>query len=92
MNDKPIYVTQPSLAPLDEYMKILQGVWERGILTHNGPLVQQLEKDLCEKLNIPNFVAVSNGTIALQMAIKALELKGEIITTPFTWIATVSAI
>lgn len=92
MNDKPIYVTQPSLAPLDEYMKILEGVWERGILTHNGPLVQQLEKDLCEKLNIPNFVAVSNGTIALQMAIKALELKGEIITTPFTWIATVSAI
>jgi dTDP-4-amino-4,6-dideoxygalactose transaminase len=92
MNEKPIYVTQPSLAPLDEYMKILQGVWERGILTHNGPLVQQLEKDLCEKLNIPNFVAVSNGTIALQMAIKALELKGEIITTPFTWIATVSAI
>jgi dTDP-4-amino-4,6-dideoxygalactose transaminase len=92
MNDKPIYVTQPSLAPLDEYIKILEGVWERGILTHNGPLVQQLEKDLCEKLNIPNFVAVSNGTIALQMAIKALELKGEIITTPFTWIATVSAI
>lgn len=92
MNDKPIYVTQPSLAPLNEYMKILEGVWERGILTHNGPLVQQLEKDLCGKLNIPNFVAVSNGTIALQMAIKALELKGEIITTPFTWIATVSAI
>jgi len=92
MNDKPIYVTQPSLAPLDEYMKILEGVWECGILTHNGPLVQQLEKDLCKKLNIPNFVVVSNGTIALQMAIKALELKGEIITTSFTWIATVSAI
>ena len=92
MNNNPIYVTQPSLAPLDEYMKILEGVWQRGILTHNGPLVQQLEKNLCEKLNIPNFVAVSNGTIALQMAIKALELKGEIITTPFTWIATVSAI
>ena len=92
MNNKPIYVTQPSLAPLDEYMKILEGVWERSILTHNGPLVQQLEKDLCEKLNIPSLVAVSNGTIALQMAIKALELNGEIITTPFTWIATVSAI
>ena len=92
MNNKPIFVTQPSLAPLNEYMEILKGIWERGILTHNGPMVQQLEKDLCEKLNIPNFVAVSNGTIALQMAIKALELKGEIITTPFTWIATVSAI
>lgn len=92
MNHKPIYVTQPSLAPLDEYMELLKGVWERGILTHNGPLVQRLEKDLCEKLNISNFIAVSNGTIAIQMAIKALELKGEIITTPFTWIATVSAI
>ena len=57
-----------------------------------GPLVQQFEKDLSAKLGINDFVAVTNGTIALQMAIKALELKGEIITTPFTWIATVSAI
>ena len=92
MPDKPIYVTQPSLAPLEEYVEILKGVWERGILTHNGPLVQQLERELCSKLNLSGFVAVSNGTIALQMAIKALKLKGEIITTPFTWIATVSAI
>jgi len=91
-NDNPIYVTQPSLAPLDEYTELLKGVWERGILTHNGPLVQQLEKDICEKEGIANFIAVSNGTIALQMAIKALELHGEIITSPFTWIATVSAI
>lgn len=92
MSEKPIYVTMPSLAPLAEYVEILEGVWERGILTHNGPLVQQLEKDLCTRLGLTNFVAVSNGTIALQMAIKALALKGEIITTPFTWIATVSAI
>lgn len=92
MDKNPIYVTMPSLAPLEEYVELLKGVWERGILTHNGPLVQQLEQDLCAKLDIPNFVAVSNGTIALQMAIKALELKGEIITTPFTWIATVSSI
>ncbi len=90
--NKPIYVTQPSLAPLEEYMEILKGVWDRNILTHNGPLVQQLENEISEKLKLPNFVAVSNGTIAIQMAIKALELKGEIITTPFTWIATVSAI
>lgn len=92
MENKPIYVTAPSLAPLDEYVELLKGIWERGILTHNGPLVQQFENDLCKKLNLKNFVAVSNGTIAIQMAIKALELKGEIITTPFTWIATVSAI
>lgn len=90
-----IYVTQPSLAPLEEFTELLRGVWDRGILTHNGPLVQQLERELCTKLEISHCVAVSNGTIAIQMAIKALGLSGtggEIITTPFTWVATVSAI
>jgi len=91
-NTKPIFVTMPSLAPLEEYNEILKGVWQRGILTHNGPLVQQLEKELEGRLGVERFVLVSNGTIAIQMAIKALELKGEIITSPFTWIATVSAI
>ena len=90
--NKPIFVTQPSLAPLEEFTELLKGVWERGILTHNGPLVQQLEKDLNTKLHTPNMTVVSNGTIAIQMAIKALELEGEIITTPFTWVATISAI
>lgn len=89
---KPIYVTQPSLAPLNEFVHYLEGVWERGILTHNGPLVQKLEHDLSSKLGIEYLTLVSNGTVALQMAIKALELKGEIIISPFTWIATVSAI
>jgi len=92
MENKPIFVTQPSLAPLAEYMELLKGVWERGILTHNGPLVQQFEKEICKILGINHFVAVNNGTMAIQMAIKALKLKGDIITTPFTWIATVSAI
>lgn len=92
MNRKPIFVTQPALPPLEEYVELLQGVWERGILTHNGPLVQQFERELCARLGIGCFVAVSNGTIAIQMAIKALAIKGEIITTPFTWVATVSAI
>ena len=89
---KPIFVTQPSLPPLDEYVELLRGVWDSGILTHNGPLVQKLESDLCDKLGISNFVAVTNGTIALQMAIRALSLNGEIITTPFSWVATISAI
>ena len=92
MKNKKIYVTNPSLAPLDEYIDILKEVWETGILTHNGPLVQKLEKEICLKIGLKNFISVSNGTIALQMAIKALDLKGEIITTPFTWIATISAI
>jgi hypothetical protein len=92
MKNNPIYVTMPSMAPLEEYVELLKDVWDRGILTHNGPMVQQLENKLCKKLKITNFVTVTNGTVALQMAIKALELKGEIITTPFTWIATLSAI
>jgi len=89
---KPIYVTSPSLAPLEEYTALLESVWQTGILTHNGPLVQRLEKELSEKLGVANFLTVTNGTTALQMAIKALDIKGEIITTPFSWIATVSAI
>lgn len=92
MSKQPVYVTMPTLAPLEEYTEILKGVWERGILTHNGPMVQLLEQKFNAHLNLRNSVAVSNGTIALQMAIKALELKGEIITSPFTWVATVSAI
>ena len=92
MKSKNIYVTQPSLAPLEEYVDILKEVWESGILTHNGPLVQKPERKFEEKLKIKHFLTAVNGTIALQMAIKALELKGEIITTPFTWIATISAI
>lgn len=87
-----IYVTQPSLAPLHEFVELLKDTWDTGILTHNGPLVRKLETDLCKTLNVENLSVVTNGTIALQMAIKALELKGEIITTPFSWVATISAI
>jgi dTDP-4-amino-4,6-dideoxygalactose transaminase len=92
MDKGKINVTQPSLPPLSEYMAYLEKIWESGVLTNNGPMVQELEMQLAEFLSIKNFVAVSNGTIAIQMAIKALDLKGEIITTPFTWIATLSAI
>ena len=92
MGTKPVFVTAPALAPFEDYCALLKGIWESGILTHNGPLVQRFEKELERELGISQFVAVSNGTIALQIAIKALGLTGEIITTPFTWIATVSAI
>ncbi|MBP6754840.1 MAG: DegT/DnrJ/EryC1/StrS family aminotransferase [Bacteroidia bacterium] len=90
--NKDIYVTMPTLAPLSEYVEILKGIWDRGILTHNGPIVQDFEKGISEKLSLKYFSAVTNGTVAIQIAIKALQLKGEIITTPFTWIATISAI
>ncbi|MDR0603729.1 MAG: DegT/DnrJ/EryC1/StrS family aminotransferase [Bacteroidales bacterium] len=92
MDKKNIYVTMPTLAPLSDVTKLLEGVWKRGIMTHNGPLVQEFEKKIAEFLHVKNMVAVANGTVAIQMAIRALELKGEIITTPFTFIATVSSI
>ncbi|TDN82189.1 hypothetical protein DET49_12543 [Salegentibacter sp. 24] len=88
----PIFVTQPTIAPLVEYSELLKEVWDSGILTHNGPKVQLLEERMKEKLEVSNFTLVLNGTVALQMSIKALGLKGEIITTPFTWVATISAI
>ncbi|MBO4500425.1 MAG: DegT/DnrJ/EryC1/StrS family aminotransferase [Bacteroidaceae bacterium] len=89
---KPIYVTMPTLAPLDEVNELMKGIWESGIMTHNGPLVQRFEKEVCDFLKVPQMVSCCNGTLALQMAIKALGKTGEIITTPFTFIATISSI
>lgn len=92
MENKNIYVTMPTLAPLEEVNELMKGIWESGIMTHNGPLVQRFEKEVCEHLGVPRMVSCCNGTLALQMAIKALGKTGEIITTPFTFIATVSSI
>ena len=82
----------PTLAPLAEVTKLMTGIWDSGVMTHNGPLVQRFEEEVCEYLDVPHMVSCCNGTLALQMAIKALGKKGEIITTPFTFIATVSSI
>lgn len=87
-----IQITKPFVPPLEEYKEYLEGIWEREYLTNNGPLVQELENRLEEYLGVSNLLYVSNGTIALQIAIKALELKGEIITTPFSYVATTSSI
>ena len=90
--NKPIYVTQPSLAPLEEYMPYLETIWRTGVMTHNGPLVQQLERELCDYLGVKHIVSLANGTLAMQLAMHALELTGEVITSPFTFIATASVI
>lgn len=92
MANKPIYVTQPSLAPVEEVIPYLKRIWETGVMTHNGPLMQQLEKELSDYLGVGDVVCLVNGTCALQLAIRALELEGEIITTPFTFIATANII
>jgi dTDP-4-amino-4,6-dideoxygalactose transaminase len=87
-----IPVTKPFLPKAKEYDAYLQSIWDRQWLTNNGPLVNEFELKLKNYLNIEHLLYVSNGTVALQIAIKALELKGEIITTPFSFVATTSSI
>ena len=87
-----IPVTKPFLPPQEEYNKYLQGIWKRQWLTNMGPLASDLEMRLKDYLLVPHLLFVTNGTVALQMAIKALELRGEIITTPFSFVATTSSI
>lgn len=87
-----IPITKPFLPPIEEFNELIKGVWDRQWLTNNGPLVNELELKLKEYLNLPHILYLNNGTIALQIAIKALALQGKIITTPFTYVATVSSI
>lgn len=87
-----IPVTKPFLPPKDEYLKYLDGIWTRQWITNMGPLASQLEMELKDHLNVNHLLYVTNGTVALQMAIKALDIHGEIITTPFSFVATTSTI
>jgi dTDP-4-amino-4,6-dideoxygalactose transaminase len=87
-----INVTKSYLPPLSDFSKLIESIWENYHLTNRGPLVQRLESEICEKLNIKNLLFVSNGTIALQLAIKALDLKDEVITTPFSYVATTNSL
>ncbi|MBC6697789.1 DegT/DnrJ/EryC1/StrS family aminotransferase [Hymenobacter puniceus] len=87
-----INVTKSYLPPLEEYVGYLAGIWERAHLTNAGPLVVELERSLKEYLGVKHLFFVNNGTIALQIALKAMDLKGEILTTPFSYVATTSSI
>lgn len=87
-----IPVTQPYIPSLDQYQAYIAGIWERKWLTNHGPLVGELEDKLKVFSKSNHAFYVNNGTIALQIAIKALDLKGEIITTPFSYVATTSSI
>ncbi|ASW75052.1 aminotransferase DegT [Chryseobacterium piperi] len=87
-----IPITQPFLPPKEEYNQYLEGIWKRNWLTNMGPLASQLEMELKDHLKLNHLLFVTNGTVAIQMAIKALEITGEVITTPFSFIATTSSI
>lgn len=92
MNNNPIYVTQPSLPPLDEFIPFLEKIWENKILTNGGPMHQLLEQKLAEYLDVPEVVLFNNGMSALLVALKALNITGEVITTPYSFVATTHSI
>ncbi len=87
-----IPVTKPFLPPVEEYERYIRDIWKRNWLTNNGPLVNELELKLKDFLDVRHLLFVTNGTIAIQLAIKALGLKGKIITTPFSYVATTSSL
>jgi len=87
-----INVTKTYLPPLEEYVGHLEEIWSKGWITNHGEAVTRLEKALKEYLGVKHLFLVVNGTVALQIALKALDLKGEIITTPFSYVATTSSI
>jgi dTDP-4-amino-4,6-dideoxygalactose transaminase len=87
-----INVTKTFLPDQERYLQYVREIWERGYLTNNGPLLQQLESELKDYLSVDHLYFCGNGTIVLQIAIKALEIKGEVITTPFSYCATSNAI
>lgn len=97
MNEKQtdaevLYVTKPALPSLDELHPYLERIWKSGVLTNCGPLHRELEEALCEYLNVTHVSLFTNGTIALLTALQALGISGEVITTPFSFVATSHAL
>ena len=87
-----INVTKTYLPNKEKYKKYIDEIYKNGWLTNNGPLVQKLEKRLAEYLGVKNIILVSNGTVALEIAYRTLDIKGFAITTPFSFVATTSSL
>jgi len=85
---KNIYVTQPYMPPLEEFIPYLEKIWESKWLTNSGPFHQELEKKLADYLGIEHIALFANGTLALVTALQSLQITGEVITTPFSFVAT----
>lgn len=88
MNQKIITVTSPLLPPLEDFIPFLQDIWKRKWLTNNGHYHQELEKALCEYLKVPFISLFTNGTLPIMVALQALRITGEVITTPYSFVAT----
>ena len=89
---EPIHVTRPHLPPLEEFLPYLQGIWDRRILTNNGPCHRELETRLADYLGVEHISLFANGTLALVTALQALRITGEVITTPYSFVATSHAL
>lgn len=87
-----INVTKSYLPPFEDYIKQLEKIWASGWLTNNGAMVQELEGKLAEYLGVPYVQYVTNGTVAIQIALRALEIQREVITTPFSYVATTNSV
>jgi dTDP-4-amino-4,6-dideoxygalactose transaminase len=87
-----INVTKTYLPPKEEYEKFLQRIWDSSWVTNNGPIVRELEETLKDYFGVKHLFFTSNGTVVLQIALKALGINGEVITTPFSYVATTTAI
>ena len=91
-DNKPIYVTRPSLPGLDEFLPFVEKIWDNKVLTNNGPFHQQLENELADFLDVPYISLFANGTLALITALQALNISGEVITTPYSFVATTHSV
>lgn len=92
MTDKPIYVTSPLLPSLDDFTSLLKEIWDSRILTNNGSFHKQLEQELANYLKVPYLCLFTNGTLPLITALQAMRITGEVITTPFSFVATTHAL
>ena len=90
--EKPIYVTKPFLPPLDEFREGLQEIWDTRWLTNDGPILRRFTQELCDFFETDNICLFNNGTLALQLALQGMGISGEVITTPYTFVATTHAL
>lgn len=89
---KPIYVTKPFLPALDDFKDALKEIWDNSWLTNNGPIMQRFSQELCHYFETDNICLFTNGTLALQIGLQGMGIAGEVITTPFTFVATTHAL
>jgi dTDP-4-amino-4,6-dideoxygalactose transaminase len=90
--DKPVYVTQPFMPPLEEFIPYLREIWDAKVITNGGPFHQRLEAALAEYLGVEHLALFANGTLGLLTALQALRVTGEVITTPYSFVATAHSV